>query len=109
MRCSNIGVKFTVPMPVDRPDGNGNIYTKEAIENAIDTYKGLPIIDKTGETDVAVGVVFDATYEESTNITEVYGLLWHGGTDCNVIQSHKDEDGELVIDEFKVSAFGITK
>lgn len=109
MRCNNLSVRFTVPLPVDRPDENGNIYTKEAIINAMNTCKGKPIIDKTGESDIVIGFVSDATYVENTNIAQVDGFVWYGGTDCNVIKSHKNEEGTLVIDEFKVSAFGITK
>lgn len=109
MRCKSIGVRFTVPIPIDSPDGNGNIYTKEAIINSISTYKRKPIIDRTGDSDVVVGIVDNAKYLDNCNILQVDGFLWHGGTDCNVIKSHKNEDGVLVIDELDITAFGITK
>ena len=35
MRVENTNIKLTIPIPVDRPDKNGAIHTKEAIENAL--------------------------------------------------------------------------
>lgn len=32
MRCSNISVSFRIPVPIDKPDGNSTVYTKEAVE-----------------------------------------------------------------------------
>ena len=47
MRTENIEVKLTIPIPVDRPDKNGVMYTKEAIEKAINNFPtNLPIIYK---------------------------------------------------------------
>ena len=34
MRTENIEVTFKIPIPVDKPDLNGVIYSKEAIRNA---------------------------------------------------------------------------
>jgi hypothetical protein len=109
MRCKNIGVKFTVPIPINKPDGNGIIYTEEAILNSINTYKGKPIIDKTGDSDVVVGVVTNADYIKGWDKVRLDGMLFYGGTDCNVIKSHRNEEGILVIDDLDITAFGITK
>ena len=35
MRTENIEVSFKIPIPVDKPDLNGVIYSKEAIETPI--------------------------------------------------------------------------
>ena len=32
MRTDNIKVTITIPIPYDKPDKNGNIYTEEAVE-----------------------------------------------------------------------------
>ena len=34
MRTENIKATITIPIPYDKPDKNGNIYTKEAVEKA---------------------------------------------------------------------------
>ena len=38
MRTENIKVTFKIPIPVDKPDLNGVIYSKEAIRNAYKNY-----------------------------------------------------------------------
>ena len=35
MRTENIKVAITIPIPYDKPDKNGNIYTKEVSSNFI--------------------------------------------------------------------------
>ena len=45
MRTDNIKVTTTIQIPYDKPDKNGNIYTKEAVEKAVNNLrKNLPII-----------------------------------------------------------------
>ena len=43
MRTENIKVTFKIPIPVDKPDLNGFIYSKEAIRNAYKNIKNIPI------------------------------------------------------------------
>ena len=43
MRTENIKVTFKIPIPVDKPDLNGVIYSKEAIRNAYKNVKNVPI------------------------------------------------------------------
>ena len=43
MRTENIEVTFKIPIPVDKPDLNGVIYSKEAIRNAYKNVKNIPI------------------------------------------------------------------
>lgn len=43
MRTENIKVTFKIPIPVDKPDLNGVIYSKEAIRNAYKNIKDIPI------------------------------------------------------------------
>lgn len=44
MRCQQIEVKFRIPVRINEPDGNGNVYTEEAIKNACIGAAGQPII-----------------------------------------------------------------
>jgi hypothetical protein len=41
MRSENIEVTFKIPIPVDKPDLNGVIYSKDAIKNA---YKNVNLL-----------------------------------------------------------------
>lgn len=45
MRLENIEVTFKKKLPINEPDGNGIMYTKEAIQNAYkaQSCNGLPI------------------------------------------------------------------
>ena len=43
MRTENIEVTFKIPIPVDKPDLNGIVYSKEAIRNAYKNVKDIPI------------------------------------------------------------------
>ena len=43
MRAENIEVTFKIPIPVDKPDLNGVIYSKDAIKNAYKNVKNVPI------------------------------------------------------------------
>ena len=43
MRSESIEVTFKIPIPVDKPDLNGVIYSKEAIRNAYKNVKDIPI------------------------------------------------------------------
>lgn len=53
MRTENIEVKLTIPIPYDKPELNGTVYTREAIEAAINSlYSNLPILFQANENDV---------------------------------------------------------
>ena len=50
MRVQNIKVKITIPIPIDRPDKNGVVFTRSAIENAINKFPThSPIIFKDND------------------------------------------------------------
>lgn len=79
MRCKNLSVTFSIQVPVDEPDDNGNIYTEEAIIEACKNASGQPIeqYNEKGES-VAVGVANKVEY--SNGFIWVEGRVWHGGT-----------------------------
>lgn len=102
MRSDNIAVTLTIPMPIDRPDGNGNIYTKEAIENAVKNFKGsIPL--KIGREDRVAGHINTMELDEHFNMT-VKGIVYFGGT---------DEDAELnenkIVTKMEILAVGLDK
>lgn len=110
MRTNNIRVEFEIPVRLNEPDLNGNIYTEEAILNSLSSYKNVPLVVKssTGEQD-AFGVIDNATYDENLSCVVCNGNIMFGGTDCLVSKSHRGENGLLIIDEFTISSVGISK
>lgn len=83
MRTENIKLTMKMPLPLNKPDGNGVIYTKEAFIKAFKGAKGEPleIIHDYGSSDV-IGITHSIEYIEDENGD--YGLvsasLYHGGT-----------------------------
>ena len=109
MRVDNIKVKLTIPIPVDKPDKNGVIYTKEAIENAFNNLRvNLPIIYRDNES-VINGVVIGSTtgnsyitdYDSENQVYKITvdGVIFYsGGAELivNEIQDNKITDFEIV-------------
>lgn len=106
MRTENIEVTFKIPIPVDKPDLNGVIYSKEAIRNAYKNVKNISIEMPNNDGEFfPIGVAQEVELIEDKNgmyITGV-GLVWHGGT---------EESVEMVDDKvasFHVSGIRIAK
>lgn len=106
MRTENIEVTFKIPIPVDKPDLNGVIYSKEAIRNAYKNVKDIPIEIQNNDGEFfPIGVAQEVELIEEENdmyITGV-GLVWHGGTE----ESVEIKDGKVT--SLKVNGIGIAK
>lgn len=106
MRTENIKVTFKIPIPVDKPDLNGVIYSKEAIRNAYKNVKNIPIEMPNNDGEFfPIGVAQEVELIEDKNdmyITGV-GLVWHGGTEESV------EIKDSKVTSFKVNSIGIAK
>lgn len=106
MRTENIKVTFKIPIPVDKPDLNGFIYSKKAIRNAYKNVKNIPIEMPNNDGEFfPIGVAQEVELIEDKNgmyITGV-GLVWHGGTE----ESVEIKDGKVT--SFKVNGIGIAK
>lgn len=111
MRVENTKVKLTIPIPIDKPDCNGVVYTKEAIENAVNNFHtNLPIVYKDNETDEKViGVTTGASHivtwdseNQACKIT-VDGVVFYSGAEILV---NEIEDGK--ISSFEIVRIGLT-
>lgn len=106
MRTENIKVTFKIPIPVDKPDLNGVIYSKEAIRNAYKNVKDIPIeIPCNDGRFLPIGVSQEVDLiedEDGMYITGV-GLVWHGG----INESAEIKDGKVT--SFKVNGIEIAK
>lgn len=111
MRTENIGVKMTIPIPYDRPDGNKVVYSREAVEKAINNlHSKLPIVFMGNReyepkvvgctTENKPKVVWDE--ESKTCMVEIDGMIFHGGSEC--IADIKDG----IVSSFSITGFGIS-
>lgn len=111
MRTNNIKCHFVIKFPYDKPDENGNVYTREAVDKAIRNMKGpLPIVMSNKEETKIIGItdtspyaIQDLTEEKAIQFT-VDGNILHGGTECQVV--HNDEGK---ISEINLVAIGLSE
>lgn len=115
MREYSIPIKITIPFPCDRPDKNDNIYTKEAVNDALThLHKNIPIVyrdNKDGGKDVVLGhstgtchtVVWDS--DSQTFRVTIDGVIYAGGTSCIV---HDMDTQEKKITKFQITGLGLS-
>ena len=110
MRTENIKVKITIPIPYDKPDKNGNIYTKEAVEKATNNLrKNLPIIFRDKSEEKVIGTTTGdshiATWDFENQVCKltVDGEVFFGGTEC----LYEVEDGKVT--DFQIIGIGLSK
>jgi len=79
MRCDNVKVTLSIPVPIDKPDGNSVIYSEDAIRKACEKANGTPIIrfDDNGN-EIPIGVANKVEY--SNGFIWVDAVAFHGGT-----------------------------
>lgn len=111
MRTENIGVKITIPIPYDQPDKNGNIYTKEAVEKAVNNLrKNLPIVFRDESKEKVIGTTTGdshiTTWDFENQICKVTidGVVFYGGTECIV---NEIKDGKIT--DFEIVGIGLSK
>lgn len=114
MRLGNLKIQFAVTFPFGRPDKDGIIYSKEAVEKLVDSFSGkLPIFyhgNNTGKDEVVIGNTVGETcsvlWDDEHQVCEVivYGNVYYGGADCIV---NEIEDG--VVTDFDIVSVGLSK
>lgn len=114
MRTDNIKVKLTIPIPFNKPDLNGVVYSEQAVENAVNNLqKDIPIIyrdnDGNGEEKVigtTIGNSHIVTYDIENRVYKVSidGEIFFGGTECIV----NEMEGNMVTD-FRITGIGLSK
>lgn len=112
MRVENTKVKFTFPIPIDRPDANGVTYTKEALEKAVNNFgKYLPIVYKESiETDEKVigattGNSPIVSWDSENQVCKltINGVIFYSGAEIIV---NEIEDGK--VSDFRITSIGLT-
>lgn len=110
MRTDNIKVTITIPIPYNKPDKNGNIYTEEAVEKAVNNlHKNLPIIFRDESEEKIIGATTGdshiATWDFENQVCKVTvdGEVFFGGTECTV----DINDGKIT--DFTITGIGLSK
>jgi hypothetical protein len=113
MRVENTKIKLTIPIPVNKPDANGIVYTEEAVEKAVNNLgKYLPILYKeSAETDEKVigsttGNSHIVTWDSDNQVCKVTidGVIFYSGAD--IIVNEMTENGEIT--DFRIASIGLT-
>jgi hypothetical protein len=111
MRVENTKVKFTIPIPIDKPDANGIVYTEEAVEKVVNNFgKYLPIVYKDNKCDAKVigattGNSPIVSWDSDNQICKLTtdGVIFYSGAEIIV---NEIEDGK--ISDFRIVSIGLT-
>lgn len=110
MRVENTQVKITIPVPIDKPDANGVVYTAEAVEKAVSNFgKYLPIVYKDNECDEKVigattGNSPTVSWDSDNQVCKltIEGVVFYSGAEIIV---NEIEDGK--ISDFRIASIGL--
>lgn len=103
-------IKLTLALPYDRPNHNGVVYTKEAIENAFaNSAPYLPILirnDATQKTEFigSTGTThsFDCDEKNKTCYVTIDGNIYYAGADIVINEMHDRE-----VTDFEIRSISI--
>lgn len=81
MRSENIEVTIKIPVPIDKPDGNGIMYDVNAIKKACECATGNPIeVEDSDSNFKSIGVASKVRFVEGGGYIEIEGVVLNGGT-----------------------------
>ena len=113
MRDETTKVKFTVYIPFDKPNKNGSMFTKEAVENAVKNIpENTPILYRNNESEFSNKVIGATTgnpqvidWDSENQVCEMTfdGVIFHSGADIIV---NEIEDGKIT--DFRITSIGLT-
>lgn len=107
MRVEGTKVTLTIPIPVGKPDLNGCVYTKEAVENAISNFRtNLPIVYKERVIGATSGISHIVTWDSENQVCKltVDGVIFY--SDAEIIVNDITKDGEIT--DFRIAGIGLT-
>lgn len=107
MRTDNINITMKMPLPVNNPDRNGVMYSKEAFKKAFEDVNGKPLeVLLNNGNRTPIGVIQDITYveDEFGDYALVNGIIMYDGT-CEYVQNL--EKVSSVITSMTLASVGI--
>lgn len=114
MGVDKLRIQLTVSLPFDRPDRNGVIYSRAAVEKALSSFKGTyPILccgNKPDERAHVVGYTDKEPYfvlwddESKTCAVAIDGVIHFGGMECII-----NEAKNGVVTDFELVSIGLSE
>ena len=107
MRTDNINITMKMPLPINNPDRNGTMYSKEAFKKGFEGAKNKPLeVLLNDGSRAAIGVIKDMSYveDEFGDYALVNGRIMYGGT-CEYIEDLEKVSG--VITSMTLTSVGI--
>lgn len=102
-------IKLTIPIPIDRPNANGVIYTEDAVSKAMSILnKNLPILYRSNSDEKVIGTTTGSChmihwdFENQVCNLELDGALFSSGAN---IMINEIKDGKVT--DFKIMNIGI--
>lgn len=106
--------------PMDKPNKNGTVFTREALRNAFSEAqtKRLPLVDYTQDNKgkiigVATTLAFYETYDDCSISNDCFFFddtyVQEYDIEYMINKSHKDQDGIMVIDDFIIMGMSIVE
>ena len=98
-----IEITMKIPFPINEPDGNGAIYTKEVVEKAVQKYKGgAPLIMIKDEIGTVIGHIEQLELSDNCEVI-AHGFCYFGGTNEQGIIDNN------IVSDFNFISFGISE
>lgn len=98
MRTRDIEITLKIPLPIDEPDLNGYIYTKDSIQNAVEDFnnksKKVPLVTVD---DKCYGYIDNLNLSLKTHSLIATGRVLYGGS-CE--DAEKDLQNKKIINKF---------
>lgn len=113
MRLGNLKVQIALTIPYGRPNKNGVVYTKEAIEKAITSFEGeLPIIYR-GNNSVKGGMAVGNTVGETCSVLwddeqQVCEVIVNGNAYCGGADIIANEIKDGAVTDFRITSVGLS-
>lgn len=98
-----IEITMKIPFPINKPDGNGVIYTEEAVEKAVQKFNsGSPLIMIKDEISTIIGHIEQLELSDNCEVI-AHGFCYFGGTNEQGIIDNN------IVSDFNFISFGISE
>ena len=104
IKIENTKITLSIPMPVDKPDRNGFIFSQEAINKLCNQELSIPIVDRRNDKEIVIG---HCTGSPSylNGYLSINGMQYGNGLEFVCKDSSIDENGIRVINKFEISGY----
>ena len=98
-----IEITMKIPFPINKPDGNGVIYTEEAVKKAVREFDGgAPLMIVKDEIFTVIGHIEKLELSDNYEVI-AHGFCYFGGTNEQGIIDNN------IVSDFNFISFGISE